>query len=67
MNNRDKENLERAKTLLTAARDLLKKQEDSVWVFNVLEETVFYDDAVCDGSCLLEDIGYLLDDMEERQ
>lgn len=42
--------------LLTAARDLLKKQQVSHIVLNLLEETVKYDDALCDGFCLLEDI-----------
>jgi hypothetical protein len=42
--------------LLKACRDLLRKQEDSVYVLNLLEETVFYDDADCDGYCLLDDI-----------
>jgi len=42
--------------LLKACRDLLKKQEKSHYVLNLLEETVFYDDVDCDGYCLLEDI-----------
>ncbi|WP_291566728.1 MULTISPECIES: hypothetical protein [unclassified Clostridium] len=43
-------------TLLRACRDLLKKQENSSYVLNLLEETVFYDAADCDGYCLLDDI-----------
>jgi len=43
-------------TLLKACRDLLKKQNDSSYVLNLLSETVFYDDVDCDGYCLLEDI-----------
>jgi hypothetical protein len=42
--------------LLRACRDLLKKQENSHYVLNLLGETIFYDDAECDGNCLLEDI-----------
>jgi len=42
--------------LLKACRDLLKKQEKSHYVFNLLDETVFYDDVDCDGYCLLDDI-----------
>ena len=42
--------------LLKAAYDMLKKQADSHYVINVMETTVFYDDADCDGSCLLNDI-----------
>lgn len=43
-------------TLLKACRDLLRKQKTSSYVLNLLEETTFYDDADCDGYCLLEDI-----------
>jgi len=43
-------------TLLKACRDLLRKQNDSSYVLNLLSETVFYDDVDCDGYCLLEDI-----------
>ena len=43
-------------TLLKACRDLLRKQNDSSYVLNLLSETVFYDDVDFDGYCLLEDI-----------
>lgn len=43
-------------TLLKACRDLLKKQDNSSYVLDLLSETVFYDEADCDGNCLLEDI-----------
>jgi hypothetical protein len=43
-------------TLLKACRDLLKKQANSSYVLDLLSETVFYDEADCDGNCLLEDI-----------
>lgn len=42
--------------LLKACRDLLKKQTQSSYILNLLSETVFYDDADCDGYCLLKDI-----------
>ncbi|AJD29234.1 MULTISPECIES: hypothetical protein [Clostridium] len=51
-------------TLLKACRDLLKKQENSSYVLDLLEETVFYDDADCDGYCLLKDIEMVLSDIE---
>ena len=51
-------------TLLKACRDLLKKQEDAGYVLDLLSETVFYDDAECDGNCLLEDIETELSDYE---
>lgn len=47
---------QRMKVLLRAAYELLKKQDDACFVLNLLEETVYYDDAECDGSCLMEDI-----------
>lgn len=43
-------------TLLKACRDLLRKQKYSSYVLDMLSETVFYDEADCDGYCLLEDI-----------
>ena len=57
--------IERAKTLLKAARDLLKRQEDAFYVLNLLSETVRYDEAECDGYCLMEDIQYWFEDLEQ--
>ena len=48
--------LERAKVLLKACYDLLQKQEESHYVLNLLETTVYYDEADCDGYCLKNDI-----------
>lgn len=48
--------LDRAKTLLRATWELLNKQENSGYVLNLLSETVNYDDAECDGNCLMGDI-----------
>lgn len=48
--------MDRKEVLLRAAYDLLKKQDNSSYVLNLLEETVFYDDAECDGHCLMDDI-----------
>ena len=48
--------LERAKVLLKACYDLLQKQEESHFVLNLLEETVYYDESDCDGYCLKNDI-----------
>lgn len=56
------EALNRAKTLLKAAGKLLKKQENAYYVLNLLEETVYYDGAECDGLCLLDDIRYWFDE-----
>ena len=43
-------------TLLRACVELLKKQEKSDYILNLLEETVVYDGVDCDGECLLSDI-----------
>ena len=58
--------LERAKTLLKATKELLETQDNSYYVLNLLDETVFYDGAECDGCCLKDDIGYWLDELEEQ-
>jgi hypothetical protein len=51
----------RAKILLKAAYDLLQKQQESHFVLNLLEKTVHYDEADCDGYCLQEDISSFLE------
>ena len=51
---------ERAKILLKATLDLLQKQKESHYVLNLLENTVFYDEAECDGYCLFDDIEIFL-------
>ena len=57
--------LKRAKTLLKATKELLEKQDNSSYVLNLLEETVFYDETECDGFCLKEDIGFWFDELEK--
>lgn len=53
---------DRAITLLKACRNLLNKQKGSFYVLNLLQETVFYDGADCDGYCLSDDIeDYLME------
>ena len=52
----------RARELFNAVIDLLVKQRESDVVLNLLEETVYYDEAECDGRCLMEDICHLLVD-----
>lgn len=46
----------RIKYLLEQAHSLLKKQNESPIVLNLLEEVVYYDGAECDGYCLMNDI-----------
>jgi len=53
---------DRAIILLKAARNLLKKCNDSSYVINAASTVVYYDQAECDGFCLMEDIEYLLED-----
>ena len=47
---------DRKTTLLKAAHALLMKQKDSGYTLSLLNETVKYDDADCDGYCLMNDI-----------
>ena len=49
--------MDRKTELLKAAYDLLKQAEQDHFVRSAMEITVHYDDAECDGNCLLEDIG----------
>ena len=53
--------LKRARVLLRATYELLMKQNDSGYVLNLLSEIIFYDEAECDGCCLMEDIENLLE------
>lgn len=62
MNDNLMDALNRARTLLKAARALLKKQEDSNYILNLLAETIYYDEAECDGACLVDDIRYWFDE-----
>ena len=57
------EEKDRAIVLLRASHDLLKKQHDNSYVLNLLAEVVFYDEADCDGNCLMEDIEYYFDEI----
>lgn len=63
----DSEQIERAKILLQAARNLLSKQKKAYVVLNLLEETVYYDGADCDGSCLIDDIDALLEETDDEK
>lgn len=51
---------ERKDILLKAAYDLLKKQDRSHYVLNLLTETAHWDEADCDGHCLMTEISELL-------
>ena len=52
---------DRAITLLRATLEILRKCDNSSYVLDVLGETAHYDEADCDGYCLMEDIRNYLD------
>lgn len=54
--------MDRKADLLIAAYKLLNKQKESPYVLNMLSTTVNYDDAECDGACLMDDIEYCLEE-----
>lgn len=56
----------RAEELLKACTQLFNKQLESLFVLNMLEELIYYDECECDGFCLLEDIEYLLEYREQK-
>ena len=47
---------DRATVLLKAALDILRQCDDSPYVLDALGVTTLYDQAECDGFCLMEDI-----------
>jgi len=51
---------DRRDTLLRAAYDLLKECEEGPYVKDVMSTTAIWDEAECDGYCLMEEIGNLL-------
>lgn len=53
---------DRKVTLLRACRDMLRKCQQSQYTLSPMETTVRYDDADCDGLCLLEDIEHELNE-----
>jgi len=59
-------NESRETVLLKATYDLLKKCNDSPYVLNALSQEIFYDDVMCDGMCLANEIAILLD-LEELE
>ncbi len=53
--------MDRKDILLRAAYDLLKRSTEPGYVQDATEILVHYDDADCDGHCLMEDIAIELD------
>lgn len=64
-NTNQTEAIERATVLLKAVHEFLQKQEESHYDLNILAETIFYDEAECDGWCLKEDIEYWFDEFSD--
>ena len=58
MSHKDIEN--RKDILLKATLDILKKCEEGPYVKDVFMQTAIWDDAECDGGCLMEEIETLL-------
>ncbi len=53
--------MDRREILLRATYDMLKKIKAQPYVTSPFETTVFYDEADCDGACLMEDIAIQLE------
>lgn len=51
----------RKDVLLRAAYDILKKCRDTPYVQDALTTVAFWDEAECDGHCLMTDIAIELD------
>lgn len=58
--------LQRARVLLKATLDLLKAAERNPYVEDVLSMLIYYDDADCDGYCLMEDIKNYFDEFAQK-
>jgi hypothetical protein len=60
------EQQERAKILLQATIDILKKCDEGMYVKNVLEVTAEWDGVECDGYCLFEEVKGLMADVQDN-
>lgn len=63
----DNDDIERAILLLSKVVELLDRQDETIYVLNILEQMVTYDEVECDGYCLKDDIEYLLSDLQGEQ
>ena len=59
----DKLKDDRGVVLLNAVRELLEIQEKRGVVVNILNQCVYYDEAMCDGQCVLDDIRAYLEEL----
>ena len=59
--------LQRARTLLKATLDFLKAAKRNPYVENVLSMLIYYDEANCDGYCLMDDIEKYFDEFDPER
>ena len=59
----NKQQEDRAKILLKAAHEILTKCNQAAFVQDVMSVTAIWDEAECDGNCLMEEIGELIEEM----
>lgn len=57
----------RALILLKATSDILEKLDDTPYVLNFFGQTAIWDDAECDGYCLMEEINELLEEVGVKE
>lgn len=55
---------ERAMILLKAAHEILKKCDESMIIEDVMCMTAMWDEVECDGDCLMNEIGELIEEVE---
>jgi hypothetical protein len=56
----------RAKILIQATIDILKKCDEGIYVKNVLEVTAEWDGVECDGYCLKEELEQLMEEVYDN-
>ena len=56
----------RAKILLQATIDILKKCDDGIYVKNVFEQAAKWDGVDCDGYCLKEELEELMEEVYDN-
>ena len=59
--------IQRAVELLKASGELLKQADEGIYVKDAMEITVMYDEAECDGNCLMEDIRLFFEEIENNK
>ena len=59
----NKQQEDRAKILLKAAHEILTKCNEAAFVQDVMSVTAIWDEAECNGNCLMEEIGELMEEM----